>query len=102
MLCGLTFGLKVFRHRKFELGRWQSDPVKHESHRGHRVSGWRHGKKYDGDMVAVYGEGGGKGTVEQWQDAMGINWTSSRKELSEAIPPAYTEYVGTQLLPNLT
>ena len=29
---------------------------------------------------------------------MGVDWTISVRELSEAIPPAYTEYIGTQLL----
>lgn len=96
-LCGLSFGLKVFRHRQFEV----TFPIvvpDHPSHRGHRVAGWRHGKKYDGDMVAVYGEGGGKGSVNEWQGAMGIDWTGTRKELAEAIPPAYTEYIGKFLM----
>lgn len=30
--------------------------------------------------------------------AMGITWPMSRTELSEAIPPAYTEFIGAQLL----
>jgi site-specific DNA-cytosine methylase len=29
---------------------------------------------------------------------MGIHWTSVKKEIAEAIPPAYTEYIGKQLL----
>lgn len=32
--------------------------------------------------------------------AMGIDWTT-RDELAEAIPPGYTEYIGTQLLEHL-
>lgn len=68
----------------------------HKAHRG-RVRGWRHGTYYDGPYVAVYGDGGGKGSVEEWQQAMGIDWTTDRKTIAEAIPPAYTEYVGTWL-----
>ncbi len=30
--------------------------------------------------------------------AMGIDWDISYAELSEAIPPAYTEFIGRQLL----
>jgi hypothetical protein len=29
---------------------------------------------------------------------MGIDWTEDRKAIAEAIPPAYTEHIGTQLL----
>lgn len=97
MLCGLSFGLKVFRHRLFEANFALTVP-EHQSHAGHRVAGWRHGVKYEGDMFAVYGDGGGKGTIAQWQDAMGIDWTEDRQAIAEAIPPAYTEYLGLQLL----
>lgn len=95
LLCGLMFDLKVFRHRQFELGGWAatSEP-KHPSHAGHRVAGWRHGVRRDGDMVAVYGNGGGKGSVADWQQAMGIDWMHDKKDLTEAIPPAYTEFIG--------
>ncbi len=100
-LCGLQFGLQVFRHRKFELNRWSAPAPAHPSHKGHRVAGWRHGRRYDGDMIAVYGDGGGKGTIAQWQHAMGIDWVDTRLELAEAIPPAYTEYIGRALLAHL-
>lgn len=101
-LCGLMFGLKVFRHRYFEVGGWLPMQLAHPSHRGHRVAGWRHGVRYDGDMLAVYGDGGGKGTVAEWQEAMGIDWTDSRRALAEAIPPAYTEFIGAALLDRVT
>lgn len=97
-LCGLGFGLQVFRHRYFEAGGWTVTQPEHPSHRGHRVSGWRHGTRYDGDMVAVYGSGGGKGSIADWQQAMGIDWTGDRHEIAEAIPPAYTQYIGEQLI----
>ncbi|SFO10385.1 DNA cytosine methyltransferase [Amycolatopsis rubida] len=101
VLCGLSFGLKVFRHRYFEIDGFSVNSPAHPSHRGHRVAGWRHGIRHDGDMVAVYGEGGGKGTVAEWQNAMGIHHTDVRRELAEAIPPAYTRHIGTQLLNRL-
>mgnify|MGYP002648496937 CR=1 FL=1 len=49
----------------------------------------------------VYGNGGGKGTIEQWQTAMGITHTRDRRELAEAIPPAYTEHLGKQLIQHI-
>ena len=99
-LCGEIFDLAVLRHRYFET----SFPVVQPQHRPHRgrVAGWRHGTYYDGPYFAVYGDGGGKGTVAQWQAAMGIGWTDVRKELAEAIPPAYTELIGAQLLRHLS
>ena len=49
-------------------------------------------------VCPVYGDGGGKGSVPEWQTAMGIDWTDVRVEIAEAIPPAYSQYVGGQLL----
>ena len=99
-LCGEMFGLSVIRHRYFELGGWSGTAPAHKPHRG-RVAGMRHGEWFTGPYFAVYGEGGGKGTVAQWQDAMGIHWTDDRHEIAEAIPPAYTSFIGTQLLEHL-
>lgn len=92
-LCGEQFGLAVIRHRIFEVQGIEVPWMEHKKHRG-RVKGWRHGEFYDGPYFAVYGDGGGKGTVQEWQDALGIHWTDVRKELAEAIPPAYTKYIG--------
>ncbi|WP_105970438.1 DNA cytosine methyltransferase [Streptomyces geranii] len=92
-LCGEMFGLGVIRHRNFELGGWTAAQPAHVPHRG-RVRGWRHGEYFDGPYVAAYGNGGGKPTVPELQAAMGITWTDVREELTEAIPPAYTEFIG--------
>jgi hypothetical protein len=92
-LCGEMFGLGVIRHRNFELGGWRTEQPAHVPHRG-RVRGYRHGRFYDGPYVAGYGNGGGKPTVSELQAAMGITWTNVREELTEAIPPAYTEHIG--------
>ncbi|MEU8760916.1 DNA methylase [Streptomyces sp. NPDC048659] len=96
-LCGEQFGLGVIRHRNFELGRWTTAQPAHKPHRG-RVRGWRHGAFFDGPYVAAYGNGGGKPSVAELQAAMGITWTDVREELTEAIPPAYTEWIGTALM----
>ncbi|GAA2246343.1 hypothetical protein GCM10010430_30470 [Kitasatospora cystarginea] len=96
-LCGEMFGLRVIRHRYFEVHGFTANAPSHQPHRG-RVAGMRHGQWFEGPYFAVYGEGGGKGTVSQWQDAMGIHWTDVRREIAEAIPPAYTTYVATQFL----
>lgn len=96
MLCMDMFPIdppRVWRHRDFELsGLTVPQPV-HTKHEG-RVRGWRHGVNYDGDYVAAYGSGGGKASVPEMQHALGIDWTDVREELTEAIPPAYTQHIG--------
>lgn len=94
-LCGEMFGLNVLRHRYFETSLDLDQPF-HPKHRG-RTRGWRHGEYFDGPYIAVYGKGGGKGSVPEWQDAMGIHWTNKRKGIAEAIPPKYTQYLGRQI-----
>lgn len=97
MLCGEMFGLGVIRHRFFEFSDPSlATPKAHVKHRG-RVAGWRHGQYFDGPYLAVYGNGGGKGSVADWQRAMGIDWTADRMDLAEAIPPAYTQWIGEHL-----
>jgi hypothetical protein len=61
----------------------------------------RHGVYREGPYVAAYGNGGGKATVAEMQHALGIDWTSEREELTEAIPPAYTEHIGRSLMDSL-
>ncbi|MFF7352923.1 DNA methylase [Streptomyces filipinensis] len=96
-LCGEMFGLGVLRHRNFELGRWATAQPVHPRHRGY-VRGHRHGVRRDGPYVAAYGNGGGKATVREMQQAMGITWTDVREELTEAIPPTYTRFIGRAFL----
>ncbi|MGW6477135.1 DNA methylase [Streptomyces sp. NPDC055059] len=96
-LCGEMFGLGVLRHRNFELGRWATVQPAHPRHRGY-VRGHRHGEYREGPYVAPYGDGGGKATVPEMQTAMGITWTHVREELTEAIPPAYTKWIGTAFM----
>jgi DNA (cytosine-5)-methyltransferase 1 len=97
VLCGEMFGLGVIRHRNIELVNWSAPAPKHKKHRG-RVRGYRHGQWFDGPYIAAYGKGGGKGSVKEMQDAMGIHWTEVHEELTEAIPPAYTRYIGRHLM----
>ncbi|WP_405912804.1 DNA methylase [Streptomyces sp. NBC_00963] len=100
-LCGEMFGLGVIRHRNFELGGWSVAQPAHVTHRG-RVRGYRHGQYYDGPYVAAYGNGGGKPSIPELQAAMGIDWTDIREELTEALPPAYGEWIGRAFLNTTT
>ncbi|MEU5776198.1 DNA methylase [Streptomyces venezuelae] len=96
-LCGEMFALGVLMHRYFELGHWTTTQPAHRPHRG-RVRGWRHGQYFDGPYVAAYGQGGGKATVAEIQQAKGIDWSTDHARLREALPPAYTEWIGRAFL----
>lgn len=92
-LCGLMFGLNLFRHRIFELHGFTVPQPEHIPHGDRRVQGYRHGVFHEGEIMGVYGSGGGKGDLAKWQAAMGIDWTTSWNGLSESIPPAYTRLI---------
>lgn len=100
-LCGLMFDLNLFRHRIFETSGFSVPGLAHIPHGDRRVLGYRHGVLQEGDIMGVYGSGGMKGTLPMWQEAMGIAWSKSWHGLSEAIPPAYTSYIGQYLMKEL-
>ena len=95
-LCGSSFGLDVRRHRLFESNvPLVAPPCNHDLHTP-RFSVPDKRKKTLSAVVPVYGNANYAGETELRGRAMGIDWMTSR-ELSEAIPPAYTEFVGRQV-----
>jgi C-5 cytosine-specific DNA methylase len=98
-LCGLEFGLVTPRHRLFET----SFPVTQLPHTGHRGVLKRyaeeHGVEYS--ELSVAGHGGSAGAAQRWGQYMGIDWAETRHELSEAIPPVFTQYLAQQYLQSL-
>jgi DNA (cytosine-5)-methyltransferase 1 len=98
-LCGSSFGLAVRRHRLFESSfPLMVPPCAHGQHNGDYWSSWMpNGERRRAPAAQVYGAGGER---HRWPEAMGIDWMTG-DELVEAIPPAYTELIGTQLLAHL-
>lgn len=97
VLCGSQFGLPVRRHRKFLSSHLLlARPCRHDLEGEPRFwTGYRpNGKRAMSRVVQVYGNGG---DTHLWGPAMGIDWMTA-KELAQAIPPAYTEFIGRQLL----
>lgn len=95
-LCGSSFGLGVRRHRYFESNLpLEPLPCDHKA-QVPQYDLYDHGRWYKSGVVHVFGTGGGKGK-EHWPEAMGIDWMTNA-ELVEAIPPAYTEYLGEQVI----
>lgn len=95
-LCGASFGLgasglDLNRHRRFQSSLFMlAPPCQHRP----------------GHTIGVYGNGtnswhreklGRNLTTAEQREAMGIDWMT-RAELTQAIPPAYTEWIGAQLL----
>lgn len=91
LLCGTMFGLMTKRHRLFEM----SHPVYFTPPCAHVLKTAKIGRpaKEDEYIEPV----GHFPNLPQARQAMGIDWMN-KKELSQAIPPAYTEFLGKQLI----
>jgi len=92
ILCGTMFGLKVFRHRLFESNIMLLQ-TPHQRHTA-RTAGKGHTPK---DSETFWTVTGHIGNLRGASRAMGIDWMTM-PELVEAIPPAYTEYIGGYLI----
>jgi DNA (cytosine-5)-methyltransferase 1 len=102
-LCGTMFpGLRVIRHRLFESNMPLSAPAHHPRHPPVFTHDKRkaHYGKLDQDASFVQVTGGGNCTVANKRAAMGVPWMTGA-EANEAIPPAYTEHIGRQLIEQL-
>lgn len=108
LVCGLALGIGVKRHRLFESSTFLFGTRCPGGHSGNYLermgvdSSEIGGKQW----ATVYGGGGRGGTTIDTRRrasaglaaaAMGIDWMT-RDELSQAVPPAYTEFIGKQLL----
>lgn len=102
-LCGTMFpGLRVLRHRLFESNVplvAPPHPAKHPLVFTHDKRKTHYGK-LDQNTSFVQVTGGGNCTVANKLDAMDVGWMTGR-EANEAIPPAYTEFIGGQLLTHI-
>lgn len=108
VLCGLMFGLPLYRHRRFETRDLILFHPPHQPHRSVLAAGGASlSKRYAGsagvtgvikeinrDSIAGHMS---KAQMSRAQVAMDIDWMN-RAELSQAIPPAYTEFIGAHLM----
>jgi DNA (cytosine-5)-methyltransferase 1 len=101
MLCGTMFGLRVIRHRYFEMS-FPAPPSPSSCNHWSTVA--------SGDFIGVYAFGGkghrhGRGVRDASPmppkvtaaEAMGIDWMTG-SELTQAIPPAYSRLIGEHLV----
>ncbi len=94
ILCGSMFGLPVPRHRLIETS-WMMMQPEHPTCRGiskrfAAMRGW------DYRDMTVTGKGRNAGTSERWSEILGITHKLTQHQLAEAIPPAYTHWIGNQ------
>jgi DNA (cytosine-5)-methyltransferase 1 len=101
MLCGTMFdGLRVTRHRYFECHGFDPGPTpQHRAHPLHYTRDKRKGHygRLDEMTAFVMVNGGGNCSKAAASDAMGIDWMD-KHGLNEAIPPAYTRWIGRRFL----
>jgi len=102
VLCGTMFpGLRVLRHRLFETNFPMTVPPHKKHPKVHTLDKRKnHYGKTDEWKDFVQVTGGGNCSIASARDAMGIDWMTKR-ELNEAIPPVYTQFIGESLLENL-
>lgn len=101
-LCGSSFGLPIWRHRLFE-----TNPrllmVPPCSHAGSPNELGIYGQRHDGRLLWRRSDGSelrAPRTLTEAQEAMGMPWADWHG-VKEAIPPAFTRWIGEQILARL-
>jgi DNA (cytosine-5)-methyltransferase 1 len=98
-LCGSSFGMDIRRHRLFETNWPLTVPPCAHSWQTPRFRSLRMNIVREGRLspvVGVHGHLNYPGEFPIRCKAMGIDWMTNR-ELVQAIPPRYTEYIGQRL-----
>src|SRR6185437_552105 len=101
-LCGSMFGLQmaglqIRRHRLFET----SFPIAAPRGCDHSLPTFNPHNGSSRGRDRIYEALGRSDPEKPWLEAMGVGWMH-RYEGREAIPPAYAEYIGGQLLEHIT
>jgi DNA (cytosine-5)-methyltransferase 1 len=96
-LCGSSFGLDVRRHRLFEsnFGLLLAPPCAHGQQAPRFAPATNRTNPRRTVEIGVW-----RIPLATQQTAMGIDWMTL-PELSQAIPPAYTQWIGEQLIAHL-
>lgn len=101
-LTGGMFDLRVERPRLFETNWPLTAPPARKAVDPLGIYGKRQGP--DGRRLWTRKDGSilrAPRTIEEAQQAMGVEWITEWDAITEAIPPAYTEWIGVQLLDHI-
>ena len=100
LLCGTMFGLMTIRHRHFEISGFRAEQPRHPNHSQFEpyqcVCGANSGTPPSKGRERLK-RLGATWNKAAWENAMDIDWMT-RKQLAEAIPPAYAEYIGREFI----
>lgn len=97
LLCGTMFGLRVFRHRLFEtLPVLFVSPLHTRHPKGSKTNSFRHYSSFSNGATHI-SMAGHNFSRRDAALATGIDWMN-REEMAQAIPPAYTQWIGEQLM----
>lgn len=94
VLCGAMFDLETYRHRQFEAN-WCIAVPAHPVHVARNTKMGR--PPVEGEYMHIVGNFSG---VDRARSIMDMPW-ANRDGLREAIPPAYSEFIGKQLIAQL-
>ncbi|WP_230395619.1 DNA cytosine methyltransferase [Plantactinospora alkalitolerans] len=98
LLCGAMaeVGLRVYRHRSFETNWHLPQPT----HLPHRERCTRNGylPTPEAPFMSIHGGKHSKAWRERAALEMDVPWMGTIREVCEAIPPRYTEYIGGHLM----
>jgi DNA (cytosine-5)-methyltransferase 1 len=96
MLCGSMFGLKCYRHRLFETNEWGETSLPTPPSCNHNYIPLLVTTASASSRALRRSKGMAYKTVKNAPSAYGIDWMTC-EGLKEAIPPAYTEWIGERL-----
>jgi len=98
-LCGWAMGLRhIKRHRLFESTEFLMSPGC-ACPKGDTVSVFGHsGEDRRKSTIAKYGEMRKHVPLAEVRELMGVQWMTNRDDVSDSIPPAYTQHIGEQLI----
>ena len=109
------FGLRIVRHRYFEIEGFTVLQPKHEKHKLSVMDGtavacysgginpgfwgdkekqkaYRKKRSYYAQVAAMSGDSYSF-KIEDWKNAMGVYHINKRNHLTQAVPPKYSEYI---------
>ena len=96
LLCGLMFSLQTIRHRIFETNPFMLGPAHIKHPAGIKTNSFRGYSSFENGATHIT-VAGHNFRLKDASQAMGIAWMN-REEIAEAVPPAYTEFIGQQMI----